>query len=352
MVAFTKRRSMVFPRSVHIGNNVIDDVADICRSLQFGKNGLIVTGGDTYRSAGNRVEDLMQERYDIATKLTGNATFDNLREVEASAKEHNASFLLAVGGGSKIDLAKMAAKNLNIPFISIPTSVSHDGIASDRASLKSENGSSSMNAVPPTGIIADTRVICDAPYRYLAAGCADVIANLTALGDWEYANRTKKEEISSSAFILAKHSAEDIISNSNEIKPGLEESVWLVLKPIIASGVSMCIAGSSRPTSGSEHMVSHALDIIKPDTALHGEQCGVASIMMMKLQGGDWKRIREALKNIGAPTTAKELGFTSGEMVHALVMANTIRPERFTKLGEKGLTEKKAERLAKDTGVI
>ncbi|MCL1978756.1 MAG: NAD(P)-dependent glycerol-1-phosphate dehydrogenase [Methanomassiliicoccaceae archaeon] len=352
MADFTKKKSMDFPRTVWIGHDAIDNVASVCRDLHFGKNGLIVTGSDTHKAAGKKVEDLTSEKYDIDTILTGNATVENLEKVKTAARENKASFLLAVGGGSKIDISKMAASDIGIPFVSIPTSVAHDGIASDRASIKSGGMSNSVNAVSPTGIIADTKVINDAPYRYLASGCADVIANLTALGDWEFANRILGEEISSSATILAKYAAEEIMSNCKIIRPGLEESVWLVLKPIVASGVSMCIAGSSRPTSGSEHMFSHALDFIKPDTALHGEQCGVGAIMMMELQGGNWVRIRDALRSIGAPTTAKELGFTKEEIIKALVMAKDMRKDRFTILGDRGLREEAAEKVARVTGVI
>ncbi|MCL1811551.1 MAG: NAD(P)-dependent glycerol-1-phosphate dehydrogenase [Methanomassiliicoccaceae archaeon] len=352
MATFTKRRSMDFPRRVELGHDAIDRVAEVCKDLHFGKSGLIVTGADTFKAAGKKTEDLMSERYSVLTVFTGNATMDNLGDVETAAKEHKAAFLLAVGGGSKIDLSKMAAKNLGLPFVSIPTSVAHDGIASDRASLKLENGSQSVNAVSPTGIIADTTVINDAPFRYLAAGCADVISNLTALEDWEFANRIRGEEVSSSATIISEYAAKEIIANSRSIRPGLEESVWLVLKPIIASGISMCIAGSSRPTSGSEHMFSHALDVIKPDTALHGEQCGVGSIMMMKLHGGNWERIKSALREIGAPTTAKELGFTDEEIIEALVMAKGMREDRFTILGDRGLTREAAEKVARFTGVI
>ena len=66
----------------------------------------------------------------------------------------------------------------------------------------------------------------------------------------------------------------------------------------------MSIAGSSRPASGSEHMFSHALDRIAPKPALHGEQCGVGTIMMMYLHGGNWQTVQpvegaeEALKYI------------------------------------------------------
>jgi len=352
MADFTKNKSMEFPRIVDIGHDATDNVRDICQTLQFGKNGVMVTGAETYKAAGKRVEDLVSEGRDIATVLTGNATYENLAKVEEAAREHKATFLLAVGGGSKIDISKMAASNLNIPFISIPTSVAHDGIASDRASIKSEKESKSVSAVSPIAIIADTKVINDAPYRYLAAGCADVISNLTALKDWELANKVKNEEISSSAVLIARYAAEEIINNCKVIKLGSEESVWFLLKPIVASGVSMLMAGSSRPTSGSEHLFSHALDTIRPDTALHGEQCGVGSIMMMKLQGGDWKRTKEALKTIGAPTTAEELGFTDEEIIEALVKAKGMRTERYTVLGEKGLSEKAAARVARATGVI
>jgi glycerol-1-phosphate dehydrogenase [NAD(P)+] len=74
--------------------------------------------------------------------------------------------------------------------------------------------------------------------------------------------------------------------------------------------------------------------------------------MMMELQGGDWKLIRDALKNIGAPTTAKELGFTDEEIIEALVRAKDIRKERFTILGDRGLTREAARKVATVTGVI
>ncbi|MDR0887887.1 MAG: NAD(P)-dependent glycerol-1-phosphate dehydrogenase [Candidatus Methanoplasma sp.] len=352
MAEFTKAKSMDFPRSVLLGHDVLFDTAKLCDSLHFGRDGIIITGDKTYNAAGKTVEDIVSEKRDLLVINTGNATKDNVDLVCKAAEERKASFLLAVGGGSKIDIAKMAAKRTNLPYVSIPTSVAHDGIASDRASLKSDAGSTSVPGVSPTGIVADTRIINNAPYRYLASGCADVISNLTALADWEFARRMRNEEFSSSAYFLAKYAADNIIDNCQLILPGVEESVWLVMRPIIASGVAMCCAGSSRPTSGSEHMFSHALDIMHPGKALHGEQCGVGSIMMMDLQGGDWKKIRKALNTIGAPTTAEQLGLNDDDIVDALVEAHNIRKERFTILGENGLNRRAAENLALRTGVI
>jgi glycerol-1-phosphate dehydrogenase [NAD(P)+] len=99
-------------------------------------------------------------------------------------------------------------------------------------------------------------------------------------------------------------------------------------------------------------MFSHALDLIAPGKALHGEQCGVGCIMMMYLHGGDWMRIRNALQKIGAPTSAKELGITKEQVIEALVTAHKIRKDRFTILGNLGLTYEAAEKIAEITKVI
>jgi len=124
-----------------------------------------------------------------------------------------------------------------------------------------------------------------------------------------------------------------------------------VCKALVSSGVAMSIAGSSRPASGSEHKFSHALDRIAKKPALHGEQCGVGTIMMMYLHGGDWEAIRNALLTIGAPTTAHALGVTDEEVIEALVHAHEIAPERYTVLGDSGLNFEAAEKLAKTTKV-
>jgi len=130
---------------------------------------------------------------------------------------------------------------------------------------------------------------------------------------------------------------------------------------MIVSGVAMSVAGNTRPASGSEHMFSHMLDHLGSGIMLkgrihrkpmHGEQCGVGSIMMVYLHGGDWQKIKEALKKIGAPTNSSELGVSKKKIIEALERAHEIRPERYTILGETGLTQDAAKKLAKITGVI
>jgi len=353
MELFTKAKAMVFPREVLAGHHVLDKVGEMCRRFGFGGSGVLVTGPTTGPIAAKQVTDVLTGTgYEIHIIELGPATRENVDKTKALVKEVQAHFILGVGGGSKIDIAKLAAKETELPFLSVPTSAAHDGIASPSASIIDDKVPHSVEAVMPMGILADTHIIAKSPYRLLASGCADVISNLTAIRDWELAVRLKNEEFSTTAYTLSKISATTILQSAPMIKPMVEESAWIAIKPIVSSGISMSIAGSSRPTSGSEHMFSHALNRLAPGKALHGEMCGVGTIMMMYLHGGNWEEIRDALKLMKAPVTVHELGVTNTDIIRALCQAHTIRPERYTILGDNGMTPEAAENLAKLTGVL
>ena len=349
---FSKAKAMEFPRRIIAGHAALESVPGMCREFQLDGPALVITGPTTRLVAGQLVEDMLVDAaYDVDSIDIEEASTEAVEMVKNRVRETDAEFLVGVGGGSKIDVAKLAAFQSGCPFISVPTSAAHDGIASPRASIKGERDNLSFTASVPMGVVADTSILIKSPWRLLAAGCADVISNITAVADWELSHRLKHEEYSTSAATLAKMVANVIIEHAAHIKPTLEESAWIMIKPVVVSGVSMSIAGSSRPTSGAEHAFSHALDRVAPGRALHGEQCGVGTIMMMALHGGDWERIRNALDTIGAPTTAKQLNVTQEELIQAMTSAHTIR-DRYTILGESGITEKAAERIAKMTKVL
>jgi len=350
---FGKAKGMVFPRVVLVGHGVLEDLALTCRQFGFLERGAVVTGPKTAELAGNRATEILKaDGYAATTIIAHEATEAEVGRVEGEVREHGARFLVGVGGGSKIDITKVVAARLHVPFVSLPTSAAHDGISSPRASLHGASGRTSIEGAVPIGVIADTELIVQAPFRLLASGCADVISNVTAVLDWRLAVRLRSEEYSSTAATLSEYAAQEIMDHAESIKPNLEESVWIAIRPILVAGIAMSVAGSSRPCSGSEHLFSHALDRISERPSLHGEQCGVGAIMMMYLHGGDWRRLKHALLTIGAPTTARELGVSDEEIVRALMMAHSIRPERYTILGDNGLTREAAERLASTTGVV
>ena len=339
------------PREVYIDPGIIKDTGKICKSLRLDKKILIVTGSHTYDvGAVPAIESLEKDdiEYDVV-KVSG-ASADSISEVEELITPDTT--VLGIGGGKVIDVAKLSSFNQGVYFVSMPTTASHDGIVSPMASSKNPDTSISVAAHSPIAVIADSEILAQSPFRLLAAGCADLMANFTAIKDWELAHRLKNETFSESAAALSIMSANLITDNIANIKPNLEPSARIVMKSLFSGGMAISIAGSSRPASGSEHLFSHALDKILDKPALHGEQCGIGTIMMMYLHGGDWRYIKNALKAVEAPTTAAEIGVSEDDIIEALMMAHKIRPERYTILGDNGICREAAYELAYKTEVI
>jgi glycerol-1-phosphate dehydrogenase [NAD(P)+] len=179
-----------------------------------------------------------------------------------------------------------------------------------------------------------------------------VVSKFISTRDWELAHERRKEYYGQYSSSLALMSARHVAENADIIRLGSEEGLRIVLEALVSCGVAMCVAGTSRPCSGSAHLFSHALTMIAEKPAMHGEQCGLGAIMTAYLHGMDWERIKNVLQKVGAPTKASEIGVEPEHIVRALVRARDVRPERYTILDEKMLTHKSSERVARTTGVI
>ncbi|MEM1539963.1 MAG: NAD(P)-dependent glycerol-1-phosphate dehydrogenase [Candidatus Bathyarchaeia archaeon] len=344
---------MQLPREVIVGEGVIEQIAEISKRLGFTESALIITGKKTHNIAGKIVKEILEkEGVQVRTLIVEAATINDVEAVKEEVRALKPQVVFGVGGGTKIDVAKLSSARQGVPFISVPTTASHDGISSPLSSVKGLEKPFSVMAQAPVAIIADTNIIAQTPHRFIASGCGDVIAKFTAVRDWKLASMDKNEYYGEYAASLALMSARLVMRNASLIKPENEEGLRVLIEALISCGVAMSIAGSSRPCSGAEHLFSHALDLIKPNNALHGEQCGIGTIVMAYLHGANWKHIKETLKTVGAPTNAYELGLAKDDVVKALFMASSIRPERYTILNKLDLSLEECERIAKITGVV
>ncbi|WP_436935016.1 NAD(P)-dependent glycerol-1-phosphate dehydrogenase [Halovenus marina] len=350
---FEKSTWIRLPRNVLVGHGMLDRTGEAVADLHLSGQPLVVTSPTPRAVAGDRVvEQLSQIGPEPDVVVVETASFEAVERVIDRVRDIDAGYLVGVGGGKAIDIAKMAAADRNLGFVSVPTAASHDGIVSGRGSVPDGKTRHSVAAAPPLAVVADTTILADAPWRLTTAGCADIISNYTAVQDWRLANRLKNVPYSEYAGALSQMTAEMLVENSASIKKGLEESSWIVVKALVSSGVAMSIAGSSRPASGAEHLFSHQLDRLAPGTALHGHQVGVGSIITAYLHSGDvgWRDVKHALESIGAPTTAEELGIDGETIIEALTTAHEIR-DRYTILGD-GLNEDAAREATRVTGVL
>jgi glycerol-1-phosphate dehydrogenase [NAD(P)+] len=339
---------MELPTKVLIGEGVLPKLGDFIKDSTNDK-GVVVASGSNVTLKVKRMVDaaLHVESTWVEVKAADTHNVDKVMRAALGS-----GCIIGVGGGKSVDVGKLAAFKMHLPFYSVPTSASHDGISSPFASLKGLDRPYSVMAKPPVGILADIDVIASAPKRLLASGCGDLVSKLTAVKDWQLAHRVTGEYYGGYSASLALMSANVVLEHSRMIGRFGKESVRELVEALISTGVAAGIAGSSRPCSGSEHLFSHYLDLMAPDSGLHGEKCGIGTIMMAKLHGIDWRRVRSALKRVGAPVEAAQIGVDDSKVVESLVKASSIRPDRYTILSRKKLNAKSARALAKSTGVI
>ena len=342
---------MELPRLIVVGEKNINDIGSFLKSLKNIKKVSLVSGNNVKKIVQSKIESsLSASKIQMVWHLAKTNDKKSIQQIEQNVGKSKSELIVGVGGGRSVDIAKIIGFNLDLPFVSIPTSASHDGIASPFVSIKG-NKPHSLVATAPLGVFVDVDIIKKAPKKLLASGCGDLIAKITAVRDWQLGRDKTGEYYGRYSADLALMSAKILMEHSSRFsKKGLD--VREVVEALISAGVASCIAGSSRPCSGAEHLFSHAVDKLEPGIGLHGEKCGIGAIMIAKLQGQDWRKIVKTLKSVGAPTTAKEIGLKSDVLAKALTIAQSLRPERYTILKEVNMNENKAINLAKSTKVL
>jgi len=348
---------MQLPRKVIIGNKILNNTLEYIKETTLKNEKIVfITGENVKRKINQQIEDnFIKKQIEYQWVLAGDASFQSVEDIEKEIKNENIEIIVGIGGGRCIDIGKMTANNLKKPFVSIPTSASHDGISSPFVSLRGGKKPYSIKVETPIGIVADLEIISNAPYRLIASGCGDLIAKITAIKDWELARDDVNEYFGEYAANLSYISAKmilDISNNITEYKKIDKKITRTIVEGLISSGVAAGIAGSSRPCSGSEHLFSHALEYITSSKCgLHGERVGIGTIIMAKLHNLDWKDIKRSLETIGAPTTAKEIKADKDELIDAFFLAGKIRPERYTILNKVKLDRNQIKNLIEEVGI-
>ena len=345
---------MELPRKILVGDNVISELGNFITDINNRISRVVIISGETVR---NKIEDNIKKSFEKSHIsnywfIRKDASFETVSRIKIEIEELKPDIILGIGGGKSVDVGKMIAYSIRKSFISIPTSASHDGISSPFVSLKGSNKPHSIKVNTPIGILADIKLISEAPPRLLSSGCGDLIGKLTAVKDWELARDDNNEYFGAYSAYLAKLSADIIMNKSKELLLN-EYGVRTIIEALISAGVAAGIAGSSRPCSGSEHLFSHALEYITDgNCGLHGERVGLGTIIMSKLYGMDFERIIAVLENVKAPVKANQINLTEKDVVQSLLIAQDLRPERYTILSKTKLDKKSAYELAKSAKVI
>ncbi|WP_216830565.1 iron-containing alcohol dehydrogenase family protein [Alkalihalobacterium elongatum] len=336
--------SVPIPAILEIKNGVIHQLGDILEKHQFA-TAIIIFDPFTYE---NFKEDILKVRTSINIEtliLSSNLDIQDL--IKKAFELSRYDVVIAIGGGSIVDYGKYIAFARRSPFISIPTSASNDGFASSNCSILVDGKKTTVPARVPYGILADLNIIKHAPSRFVLAGIGDLMSNITAIYDWEFEERHGKSFVNAFASMLSKKAVNSFIRT-----PMTDIKNPILLKELISSatmgGISTAISGNSSPISGSEHLISHALDKIAAKPAMHGIQVGIATYIMANVQNHRAVRMRKVFERTGFFQYVKTLNLLKHEFATAIQMAPSIKPNRYTYLHDPTYQAKALQFLEED----
>jgi glycerol-1-phosphate dehydrogenase [NAD(P)+] len=109
----------------------------------------------------------------------------------------------------------------------------------------------------------------------------------------------------------------------------------LLATALMLNGIAMEICGSSRPASGGEHLISHALDATSARPRLHGLQVGVATYLMSIVQGQNTEKIAALFDATGFWEVIADDPFVRAEWLHAVRIAPSIKENFYTVLSSR-----------------
>ena len=251
-----------------------------------------------------------------------------------------------IGGGKIIDVTKFAAHMAGIPMVAVATNLSHDGIASPVSSLEHESGKGSYGVVMPVAVVVDLDRVRHAPDPLASAGVGDVVSNLSAVADWELAAADTGEPVDGLAVAMARSAAHAVLHQPGDTRS--DGFLTVLAEALVLSGLAMAVAGSSRPCSGGDHEIMHAIDQLYPGTASHGELAGVGALFCAHLRADPAQAevFSACLARHGLPRTPADLGLSEADFAKAVACAPATRPGRYTILERLDMTEAEtAERV-------
>ena len=183
------------------------------------------------------------------------------------------------------------------------------------------------------GIVADTEILKSAPEKFIYSGIGDMVSKITALYDWNFESERGYSEMNDFAVMIAKKAVNSFVRTPFET---IHDDLFLreLVDSLAMSGIANEIAGGSTPTSGSEHLISHALDKMLAHPQLHGIQVGIATYLMSRVQDHRYIRVNTIFEKTGFWDYVSTLNLNREDYEKAIDMAPEIKPHRHTYLHE------------------
>lgn len=263
--------------------------------------------------------------------------------LEASDETKNYALLIAVGSGTLNDITRLVSGRLGLPYFIVGTAPSMDGYAGNSSPIVCRDTKMSFYSHYADAIVADTTILSQAPSLMLAAGLGDVLGKYVSLADWKLGADLKNEYRCEKISQFMANAVEKCAASAADAAKRDPQAVGAMMEALVLAGMSMGLAGVTRPASGCEHHITHYMDVhlIRAglDYPLHGNSVGVSAIAMLrfyelarrdgltKLETPPPAFVADKIRAVGGPTDPAGLGVTPELFREALLNAMNLRPQ-------------------------
>lgn len=262
--------------------------ADLVAALGFAPPFVVVSDQNTHGAMGERIARALARlgRVDEIILDHPHADMASVRDLEVRLKPY--SGIVAVGSGTINDLTKFASFRNGQKYCVFATAGSMNGYTSSTASITLDSGLKvSLPAQAPTGFFVDLEVCAAAPAWLNAAGFGDCLCRSVAQIDWWMSHRTLGTVFRFEPFLIEIPDEALLMERAEGIARGDIDAVGHLFRVLTLCGLGINIVGTSHHGSMGEHQISHYIDCFAgtrhPGT-LHGQQVGVASLTMARIQ--------------------------------------------------------------------
>lgn len=343
-------------RLLNSNSEVALELIDFIKERKFSKIALITTKTPNYLITNELEITLFEHVEKLKTFQVITPSVSYVNQLQLS----DFDLIVGIGGGKVIDTAKYAAHINNIPCVSVPTSISNDGICSPISVLEEkQNKHVSLGATMPVALLVPLHLIEKSGEEFLISGIGDLLSNLSAIEDWKLANKETGESIDDYAVLISENAALNVFTQvknyilQNKSKDQfLKDNLKMIIESIALSGIAMEISGTSRPASGAEHLISHAIDELFGTLKPHGIQVAfgmyITTFLRSKLgyiPKNTFQELRAIFRYLGLPTTLSAMGITKEQLIKAIIHAPQTRAGRYTILNKIRLEEKYIEEI-------
>ena len=273
-------------RAIVIEPSLEGGEAELIAPLALGQRLAVVSDRNTFDALGRRVARSLAAIAAVDSVVLDAPRADLATVDELRARTTAAAALIAVGSGTLNDVCKYLAHQSGRPYVVFATAPSMNGYLTGTASLARNGVKTSLPAQPPAAALFDLAVLCRAPARLIRAGIGDALCRTTAQADWLLAHYLRDAPYCETPYLLQIEDEPRLFSHAAAMAGGDPDAIAALTRLLVLAGLGMVIAGSSAPASMGEHSISHYIDLMARahPGSLHGEQVGVATLTLSRLQ--------------------------------------------------------------------